>query len=70
VYIVTGTLLFWAFYLFFTGGKTYSMYNPRANATAKIFTNTFVAAAAGGIFALLLKRFFARTYRHVAWYDA
>lgn len=70
VNIVCGTLLFWAFYLFFTGGKTYTMYNPRANNVAKIFMNTFLSAAACGIFSLLVKPLFVKTYRHVSWYDA
>ena len=62
--------MFWGFYLFFTGGKTYTMYNPRANSVAKIFHNTFLSAAACGLFSLLLRPLFSRTYRHVCWYDA
>lgn len=61
--------MFWACYLFFNGGKAYTMYAVRANATAKIFENTFICAASSGFTAFLLKPFFVKTYRHVSYYD-
>lgn len=69
VYMVTGTIIFWACYLFFTGGKTYSMFEFRHHSTQKIFTNTFLSGAAGGLFGFLLRPLLVRTYRHVSWYD-
>ena len=69
VYVVTGTLIIWACYLFFTGGKTYGVFVPRANAPPKVFMITFLGAAAGGLTSMLLKPFVMRPYKHLSWYD-
>jgi len=69
LYIVVGCLVFWAGYLFFLGGKTYNMFTSRDGSAGKIFENTFLAGAAGGLTAVLVKPCFLRTYRHVSYYD-
>ena len=54
-YIVLGTLILFAGWLFFNGGKTLSMFHGRSNDAAKIMQNTFISAAFSGLVAIVVK---------------
>ena len=62
-------MMFWACYLMFTGCSSYDMFVPRGNGPAKIFKNTFIAAAASGLFSFVVKPLVLRTSKHVSFYD-
>ena len=60
-----GLLLVWTGYMFFTGGRTYSQFDPRANASSKIIQNMFIASGFSGLCGYLLK-----TILYCRWNEA
>ena len=55
VFIVLGTLLIWASYIFFVGGRTLSQTNPRSSASSKIIQNMFIASSFSALLSAFLK---------------
>lgn len=50
-----GTLILFLGWLFFNGGRAFSMFEHRANDPAKIIQNTYICPAVAGIVAIILK---------------
>jgi Amt family ammonium transporter len=55
-FIVLGSLLVWASYIFFVGGRTLSMFTPRSSSSAKIILNMFISSGFSSLLSVLLKR--------------
>lgn len=55
-FIVIGTLLVWASYIFFTGGRTLTQYTPRAASSGKIILNMLLSSSFSALLSVLLKR--------------
>lgn len=53
--IVLGTFILFFGWIFFNGGRTFSMFQARANDPSKIIQNTFISAAFSGVVAAILK---------------
>lgn len=66
--MVVGTLILWVGWLFYTGG--YDLFVTRDNNVPKVFENTFLGGAAGGITSFIIRPAFLRAHKHVSWYDA
>ena len=56
-FIVLGTLLIWASYIFFVGGRTFGQSNVRSSSSAKIILNMFIASGFSSIVSVLLKAY-------------
>ena len=54
-FIVIGTLLIWASYFFFVGGRTLGQFNPRENNSAKIIQNMFISSSFSALVTLSVK---------------
>ena len=54
-FIVLGTLLVWASYIFFTGGRTLTQFNARASTSSKIIQNMFISSSFSAILSVLFK---------------
>ena len=54
-FIVLGTLLIWASYIFFVGGRTLGEFNTRANNSPKIIQNMFISSSFSALLSALLK---------------
>jgi Amt family ammonium transporter len=65
--MIVGTLIMWVGWLFLHGGL--SLYATRDLGIPKVFHNTFLGGAAGGITALIVRPAFLRAHKHVQWYD-
>ena len=50
-----GTIILWVSWLFFNGGSTLDMFQPRVNGTPKIMMNTILAGATGGLATVAVK---------------
>lgn len=68
-FVVIGTFILWVSWLFFNGGSTVDMFQPRVVGTPKIMMNTIIAGATGGLVAVILKPVFFRTYTSYMTYD-
>jgi len=55
-FIVVGTLLVWASYIFFTGGRTLTQFTPRTASSGKIIMNMFISSSFSALISVLLKR--------------
>lgn len=67
--MIIGIIIIWVCWLFYDGGKTYGMFTVRANASPKIFENTFLAGAAGGLTAFFFKPMLFKIYKKVSWFE-
>jgi Amt family ammonium transporter len=71
--MIVGTLLIWIGYLFFNSAKTYEqhdgIFSERYYNPSKIFTNTLLAGAAGGLWAVIVKPLFVLQYTHASRFD-
>jgi Amt family ammonium transporter len=52
---VLGTLLIWASYFFFVGGRTLGQFNPRASNSAKIIQNMFISSSFSALVTLVIR---------------
>ena len=68
-FIVIGTLLIWASYFFFVGGRTLGQFNPRANNSAKIIQNMFISSSFSALVTLVVKPIVMGANRYTK-YDA
>ena len=68
-FVVFGTILLWVSWLFFNGGSTLSMFQPRANNAPKIMMVTILSAVTGGLVAAFFKPLVMRTYSKRQRYD-
>lgn len=68
-FVVFGTIVLWVSWLFFNGGSTADMYQPRANGISKIMMNTIISGAAGGLVASFLKPWVMKSYSSDNRYD-
>lgn len=55
VYIVIGTLLIWASYIFFVGGRTLGQGNIRASSSSKIILNMFLSSSFSALVSIIIK---------------
>jgi Amt family ammonium transporter len=68
-FIVFGTIMLFVSWLFFNGGSTLSMFQPRANNAPKIMMVSILSGCTGGLVAAFLKPFVMRTYSQKNRYD-
>ena len=68
-FVVIGTFGLWVSWIFFNGGSTLTMFNPRSLGVTKVMMNTLIAGAAGGILATALKPHVMGTYSANSRYD-
>jgi Amt family ammonium transporter len=62
-------LILWVAWLFFNGGSTNNLFEPRTNSPAKIIMNTCISGSIGGLVAVTVKPRFFGTYSFVTKYD-
>ena len=71
--MIAGTLIIWISYLFFNSAKTFiehdGIFTERWMGPAKIFKNTLLAGAAGGLIAMIFKPLIVFQYNHVSKFD-
>jgi len=58
----------WIGWLYYSA-SSYSMFDERSEGVAKIFENTYLSGAAGGLVAFFLKPALLRTHKHVSYFD-
>lgn len=68
-FVVYGTILLWVSWLFFNGGSTFGMFQPRANNAPKIMMVTILSGATSGLISAFLKPLVMRTYSKKSRYD-
>jgi len=54
-FIVLGTMLLWISWLFYNGGSSYDMFQPRGNSVSKSMMNTVMGGASGGLMSIWIK---------------
>ena len=68
-FVVVGTVLLWVSWLFFNGGSTADMFQPRENGISKIILNTILSGTCGGLTASVAKPLIMGTYSQSRRYD-
>jgi Amt family ammonium transporter len=68
-YIVYGTMILWAAWLFFNGGSQNNVFAFRTNSPAKIIINTWLSGSIAGIVAVYVKPHILKSYSFVNRFD-
>ena len=68
-FVVTGTLMLWVAWLFFTASCNRDLFVPRTNGPAKIIMNTVVSGCIGGLVGVFVKPHVLGTYSAVSKFE-
>ena len=68
-FIVLGTMIVVTGYMFFTGGRTLTQFNPRESSPSKIIQNTLISCGFSGLVSFALKAIVMRRSSRAVKYD-